>query len=121
MLECLRWAKSVWENVVTQETITNCFKKAGFKKQPSEQQDEPRATTAQNEDFDIIFERLAHLQHISANDRNLINDSTAIDKELVTSPILSNSDIAKKLEMRDTLQQMKRSKMMKVERKMLIT
>ena len=102
MLECLHWAKSVSENGVTQETIASCFKKAGFKKQPSENQDEPGATTAQNEDLDVIFERLAHLRYISANDSNLRNDFTAIDEELVTSPILSNSDIAR--EVRDARQ-----------------
>ena len=39
----------------------------------------------------------AHLRYVSANYSNLINDFTAIDEELVTSPILSNSDIAKEV------------------------
>lgn len=74
LMHCLRWSKSVWENGVTPETIDNCFKKGGFKMQPSESQAEPGTKAAQNEDLDNSFERLAHFQHISANDSNLLND-----------------------------------------------
>eukprot|EP00795_Rhopilema_esculentum_P013759 gene13759-4682_t len=97
VLECLRWSKSVWENGVTQETIANCFKKAGFQKELSEGQDESGTADTQEENLGNLFEHLADLQYFSAYENHLVNDFTNIDEELVTSSILTSSEIAKEI------------------------
>ena len=89
-------------NGVTQEANANCYKKAGFKKQLSKSQGESGTKAAQDKDLDNIYEHLANLQYISANNSNLLNDFTAVYENLVTSPILRNCDVAK--EVRDARQ-----------------
>ena len=77
----------------------NCqlLKNAGFQKEPSEGQDESGTADTQEKNLGKLFEHLADLQYFSTYDNHLVNDFTDIDEELVTSSILTSSEIAKEI------------------------
>ena len=74
VLECLRWSKSVWDDGVTQQTIANCFRKAGFQKELSNSQSDTEIDDARNESLTNFFDHLVDLQYIGSNDNDLLSD-----------------------------------------------
>lgn len=92
MLQCLRWARATWENDVTQSTIANCFRKAGFclKDTAKEYEDAPSPTS--DEAFEDIFERLRNLNFL---DRESTPEAyLSVDDAIETTPILTIAEIA---------------------------
>ena len=89
VLECLRWSKSVWGNGVAKKIISNCFKKAGF------QRNSTKVKASQRILMTWTKNNLADLQFIKSDDRHLLHDFISVNDKLETSPVLSNTDIAK--------------------------
>ena len=66
---CLRWAKSVWDDEVTQQTIANCFKKAEFYKKLCESQSSTEIADGQNESLKNLFDHLSDRRSIGSDEK----------------------------------------------------
>ncbi|XP_072574493.1 ARL14 effector protein isoform X3 [Paramormyrops kingsleyae] len=101
ILQCLRWARSVWENEITATTINNCFRKAGIVKNIvsdiSAETGEDRSETSpctilSARDCGNIFERLMELHFL---DQTMsAEEFLVVDEHVQTAAVFTDQEIA---------------------------
>ena len=101
ILQCFRWIRSVWENEVSQATIANCFRKAGFIKEKEVEATGDNSLETDEfafRDLGNIFDRMRSLNFSVSC---YVEDFVSADDIVYTTQMLSDDEIVRSVAKND--------------------